>query len=52
MIIPPKECPEGQTCEPPTCDDYVVSTLSGTTLTEGNMDRCDLFETNYWEEEL
>jgi type IV pilus assembly protein PilY1 len=46
------ECPEGETCDPLTCDDYAVSILSGTTLTEGNMDRCDLFETNYWEEEL
>ena len=52
MTTPPKKCPEGDTCEPPTCDDYVISTLSGTTLTEGNMNRCDLFETNYWEEEL
>lgn len=46
------ECPEGETCDPLTCDDYAVSILSGTTLTEGNMNRCDLFETNYWEEEL
>ena len=52
VVKPPKPCPEGDICEPPTCDDYVVNTLSGTTLTEGNMDRCDLFETNYWEEEL
>lgn len=47
-----RECPEGETCDPLTCNDYAISILSGTTLTEGNMDRCDLFETYYWEEEL
>jgi type IV pilus assembly protein PilY1 len=52
LVMPdPEECPEGDVCDPPTCDDYAISILSGTTLTEGNMDRCDLFETNYWEEE-
>jgi type IV pilus assembly protein PilY1 len=51
VIIPPEPCPDGQTCGL-TCDDFVVDILSGTTLTTGNLDRCDLFETNYWEEEL
>lgn len=46
----PSPCPEGQTCAPPTCEDYAVQILSGTTLSNGNMDRCDLFKTNYWEE--
>ncbi len=50
VLTPPPPCPEGQTCEPPTCEDYAIQILSGTTLTKGNMDRCDLFETNYWEE--
>jgi len=51
IVIPnPDPCPEGETCEPSTCSDYAIKILSGTTLTESNMDRCDLFETNYWEE--
>ena len=50
VLTPPPPCPEGQTCEPPTCEDYAIQILSGTTLTKGNMDRCDLFEANYWEE--
>lgn len=50
--IPPEACPEGETCVAPKCNDYAISILSGTTVTESNLDRCDLFETNYWEEEL
>ncbi len=51
LIMPdPDECPEGEVCDPPDCEDYAISILSGTTLTQGNLDRCDLFEVNYWEE--
>ena len=53
LVMPdPDECPEGETCDPIDCEDYAINILSGTTLTKGNMDRCDLFETNYWEESL
>ena len=52
LVMPdPDECPEGEVCDLPDCEDYAISILSGTTLTQGNMDRCDLFETNYWEEQ-
>jgi len=52
MPEPEPDCPAGQVCVDPNCEDYAISILSGTTMTQGNMDRCDLFEVNYWEEEL
>ena len=51
LITPePDPCEEGEVCEEFSCEDYAIKILSGTTLTEGNMDRCDLFEASYWEE--
>jgi len=53
LVMPePDPCPPGETCDEVTCDDYAISILSGTTITDGNMDRCDLFEAKYWEEQL
>ncbi|MDQ4422510.1 MAG: PilC/PilY family type IV pilus protein [Thalassolituus sp.] len=46
-----KDCPEGQECAS-SCEDYVIDILSGTTLTKGNLNRCDLFEASYWKEEI
>ncbi|GAA6144340.1 pilus assembly protein [Thalassolituus maritimus] len=47
IVLPP--C-EGEECDI-ECKDYQVDILSGTTLSAGGLDRCSLFETNYWEEE-
>jgi type IV pilus assembly protein PilY1 len=34
------------------CEDYKSVIISGTSTIAGNMDRCDMFDTNYWEEAL
>lgn len=51
VMPPPDPCEEGAECEPIECEDFQVNVLSGTTVSSGGMDRCSLFETNYWEEE-
>lgn len=52
VMPPPKPCDENEEeCEPIDCEDYKINILSGTTVTSGGLDRCSLFDTNYWEEE-
>jgi type IV pilus assembly protein PilY1 len=50
IVMPPPDPCEGEDCQI-DCEDYRVEVLSGTTLTSGGLDRCSLFEANYWEEQ-
>jgi type IV pilus assembly protein PilY1 len=51
-VIPPPCEETDATCIPTAldCEDYQSVIISGTSTMGGNLDRCDLFETNYWEE--
>jgi type IV pilus assembly protein PilY1 len=48
-----EECdPTVQECYIPSCEDTEMIIISGTTSSSANVDRCKLFEKDFWEEEL
>ena len=59
IVEPPPEEEEEEECDPtvqecyvPDCEDTEMITISGTTSSSANVDRCKLFEKDFWEEAL
>ena len=59
IVEPPPEEEEEEECDPtvqecyvPDCEDTEMITISGTTSSSANVDRCKLFNKDFWEEEL